>query len=37
LKGCTDVFVRTFGRSILRNASAISDIRAMNHYDRDAL
>jgi hypothetical protein len=31
------VFVRTFGRSILRNASVTSDIRAMNHYDREAL
>src|ERR1700738_2354499 len=30
-KDCTDVFVRTFGRSILRNASVTSDIRAMNH------
>ena len=37
MEGCTDVFVRTFGRSILRNASLTSDIRAMNHYDRDAL
>src|SRR3984893_4668880 len=36
-KDCTDVFVRTFGRSILRNASVTSDIRAMNHYDREAL
>jgi hypothetical protein len=29
--------VRTFGRSILRNASLTSDIRGTNHYDRDAL
>ena len=28
---------RTFGCSIVRNASAISDIRAMNRHDRDAL
>jgi hypothetical protein len=31
------VLVRTFGCSILRNASLTSDIRATNHYDRDAL
>src|SRR5207342_3371887 len=36
-KGCTEVLVRTFGRSILRNASLTSDIRGTNHYDRDAL
>src|SRR5580704_718351 len=36
-KGCTEVLVRTFGRSILRSASLTSDIRGTNHYDRDAL
>src|SRR5207248_2309175 len=29
-KGCTDVLVRTFGGSILRNVSLTSDIRATN-------
>src|SRR5262249_37581706 len=36
-KDCTDVSDRTFGRSILLNAGAISGMQAMNHYDRDAL
>jgi hypothetical protein len=35
--GCAEVLARTFGHSILLNVWATSDIRAMNHYDRDAL
>jgi len=34
---CSDVSDRIFGRSIPLNVWAISDIQAMNHYDRDAL
>ena len=37
MEGWSATSVRTFGRSILLNASATSDIRAMNHHDRDAL
>jgi hypothetical protein len=35
--GCAEVLARTFGHSILLNVWATSDIRAMNHYDRDVL
>jgi hypothetical protein len=31
------VLARTFGCSTLLNAKVTSDIRAMNHYDRDVL
>jgi transposase len=36
-KACSGVSARTFGRSIPLSVSAISDMQAMNHCDRDGL
>jgi transposase len=36
IEGLHRALVRTFGLSILLNEWPTSDIRAMNHYDRDA-